>query len=53
MRKPVSSLLCILLLGAPGAYAGDNDPYFPKPSYFRKVFGSAPTRVDLAPPVQI
>lgn len=53
MRKPVSTLLCILLLSARGAYAGDNDPYFPKPSYFRKAFGSAPTRVDLAPPVQI
>ena len=57
MRKPVSTLLCILSLclfaGAPGAYAGENDPYFPKPSYFRKAFGSAPTRVDLAPPVQI
>jgi outer membrane protein len=57
MRKPIATLLCILSLcvfsGAPGAYAGDNNPYFPKPSYFRKAFGSAPTRVDLAPPVQI
>ncbi len=53
MRKPISTLLCILLLSARAAHAGDDDPYFPKPSYFRKAFGSAPTRVDLAPPVQI
>ena len=36
---------------------GDNaykdDPYFPKPGYFRKNFAPAPVRVDLAPPVQI
>jgi outer membrane protein len=31
----------------------DNNPYFPKPAYFRKNFAQAPTRVDLEPPVQI
>lgn len=33
--------------------AGKDDPYFPKPSYFRHNFAGAPTKVALEPPVQI
>jgi len=29
------------------------DPYFPKPSYFRRHFSSFPTRVQLQPPVRL
>jgi outer membrane protein len=55
MRKFLTTLLCALLCPSVGlrASAGDNDPYFPTPSYFRTTFGPAPLRVDLAPPVQI
>ncbi len=61
MAKPVPTLLCYLLciqlVLSGNAWAGDqaedSNPYFPKPSYFRKNFAQAPTRVDLEPPVQI
>ncbi len=48
MGKSFVTLLCAISI----LYAGDN-PYFPKPSYFRTTFHSAPTKVELAPPVQM
>ena len=31
----------------------ETEPFFPKPSYFRKHFGNAPTRVELQPPARL
>jgi outer membrane protein len=56
MRKPVFTTLCIVLslqLAVGNLFAGDDEPFFPKPSYFRKTFASAPTHVELGPPIQI
>jgi outer membrane protein len=57
MTKLIAMLLCMLLILPFSALAGDHpdgdNPYFPKPSYFRKNFASAPTQVSLEPPVQI
>jgi outer membrane protein TolC len=33
--------------------AAQSDPYFPKPSYFRKHFSNTRTRVELQPPVRL
>ena len=33
--------------------SAQTEPYFPKPSYFRKHFSSFPTRVQLQPPVRL
>ncbi|MGI8743575.1 MAG: TolC family protein [Bryobacteraceae bacterium] len=33
--------------------AGEIEPFFPKPSYFRRHFGNAPTRVELQPPARL
>jgi len=52
MGKPVTKALVTLLCAISILCAGD-DPYFPKPSYFRQTFHAAPTHVELAPPVQL
>src|SRR6267142_2933093 len=33
--------------------AAQTEPYFPKPSYFRRHFARIPTRVELQPPVRL
>src|ERR1700719_2620022 len=47
----LSGLLAALALLAP--LAAQNDPFFPKPSYFRKHFSNTPTHVELQPPVKL
>lgn len=39
------------LLGV--AYAADNDPYFPQPSFFKKYFARPITTVELQPPAKL
>ncbi|HWZ31826.1 MAG TPA: TolC family protein [Bryobacteraceae bacterium] len=34
------------------AHGADQDPYFPKPSYFRKYFARTVTKVELQPPLK-
>lgn len=41
-----------LLLVAATAWAASQDPYFPKPSYFKKYFARTVTKVELAPPAR-
>jgi outer membrane protein len=49
MRSFFAILLC-----ASGLAAQDlSEPYFPKPSYFRKRFLTPPTRVELQPPARL
>jgi outer membrane protein len=45
-------LLMAVLLAACAARAGDNDPFFPKPSYFKKYFARTVTKVELALPAK-
>src|ERR1051325_11160914 len=33
--------------------SAQTDPFFPKPSYFRKHFASVPTKVELEPPARL
>ncbi len=49
-RFSLSPLLIILLATTLSA---DTEPFFPKPSYFRKHFGNTPTRVELQPPARL
>jgi len=46
-----SGLLAAFALLAP--LAAQTDPFFPKPSYFRKHFSNTPTHVELQPPVKL
>lgn len=41
----------VVLVWSGAACAADQDPYFPKPSYFKKYFGRVVTKVELEPPV--
>jgi len=41
-----------LLMLACVAHGADQDPYFPKPSYFRKYFARTVTKVELQPPLK-
>ena len=41
-----------LLMLACIAHGADQDPYFPKPSYFRKYFARTVTKVELQPPLK-
>ncbi len=41
-----------LLLAAALGNAADQDPFFPKPSYFKKYFARTVTKVELEPPVK-
>lgn len=43
----------IALLLAATLCAGEIEPFFPKPSYFRRHFGNTPTRVELQPPARL
>ena len=45
-------LTIAVLICSAVASAADQDPYFPKPSYFRKYFARAVTKVELEPPVR-
>ncbi|HEV1286142.1 MAG TPA: hypothetical protein VNU44_12545, partial [Bryobacteraceae bacterium] len=47
----VSWRCTIPLLLVCSVYAGDSDPYFPKPSYFKSYLRRADTRVELQPPL--
>ena len=42
----------LTLVLAVAASAANQDPYFPKPSYFKKYFARTVTKVELAPPVR-
>jgi outer membrane protein TolC len=44
-------LLFVCSLSSDVAHAGDSDPYFPKPSYFKSYLRHADTRVELQPPL--
>ncbi len=50
MRLYIAILLFAATLSAQKAAY---DPFFPKPSYFRKHFGPAPGRVELQPPARL
>jgi outer membrane protein len=51
---PSFRALALSLLALSGAArAADQDPYFPKPSYFRKYFARVVTKVELEPPVHL
>jgi outer membrane protein len=50
IRRAVHWLLAVCLY-TPSIQAGDGEPFFPKPSYFKVYFGSANTRVELEPPL--
>jgi len=47
--RPLTLTLLTLACIAHGA---DQDPYFPKPSYFRKYFARTVTKVELQPPLK-
>ena len=47
------ALITIMLAVASMAHAADDDPFFPKPSYFKKYFARPVTTVELQPPVKI
>src|SRR5580658_9183207 len=47
------SLALGLVVFAGLASAADSDPYFPKPSYFKKYFARTVTKVELQPPVKL
>lgn len=42
-----------VLIGSVAACAADQDPYFPKPSYFKKYFARVVTKVELVPPAHL
>ena len=43
----------LLLFGAVGLTAQDYDPFFPKPSYFKRHFGTVSPKVELQNPVHL
>ena len=49
------ALITALSLAAPACLplAAQSEPFFPKPSYFRKHFVSVPTKVELQPPARL
>src|SRR5258708_6943610 len=50
----MKTLLAILIpLSFAGSAWTQTDPYFPKPSYFRKHFAAVPQRVELQPPARL
>lgn len=51
MRQSLRPLTIAVLLAA-AASGASQDPYFPKPSYFKKYFARTVTKVELAPPVR-
>ncbi len=53
MTRYTHGLTLSLLLCSGIARAADQDPYFPKPAYFRKYFAGVVTKVDLEPPVHL
>jgi hypothetical protein len=44
-------ILLACSVASDAAQAGDSDPYFPKPSYFKSYLRRADTRVELQPPL--
>jgi outer membrane protein TolC len=46
-------LTALLLSGAAGLAAQDYDPFFPKPSYFKRHFGTVSPKVELQNPVHL
>lgn len=52
MLRSLRPLTLVVLAAAATACAADQDPFFPKPSYFRKYFARTVTRVELAPPAK-
>jgi outer membrane protein len=51
MMKTLLAILIPLAFTGPGWT--QTDPFFPKPSYFRKHFASTPQRVELQPPARL
>src|SRR5438876_7637372 len=51
MRR-VGFLFLIVLMTA-AAVMADDDPFFPKVSYFKKHFATTPTKVELQPPARL
>jgi outer membrane protein TolC len=49
--RPLAPAVLILTV-AHAAGAADSDPYFPKPSYFKKYFARTVTKVELEPPAK-
>ncbi|HLJ47173.1 MAG TPA: TolC family protein [Bryobacteraceae bacterium] len=43
----------LIVLLSVASVVAQNDPFFPKPSYFRKHFLNVPTKVELEPPVRL
>src|ERR1035438_6808276 len=44
-------ILLVCSVASDSAQAGDSDPYFPKPTYFKSYFRRADTRIELQPPL--
>lgn len=53
MTRTFRALTTGLLVFAGLAGAADDDPYFPKPSYFKKYFARTVTKVELEPPAKL
>ena len=53
MTRLFRALAILLLVWSAAASAADQDPYFPKPAFFRKYFARVVTKVELAPPVHL
>jgi outer membrane protein len=53
MTRLFRALAILLLVWSDAARAADQDPYFPKPAFFRKYFARVVTKVDLDPPVHL
>lgn len=53
MTRNLQIITAGLLVFAGIAGAADDDPYFPKPSYFKKYFARTVTKVELEPPLKL
>ncbi len=51
MYRTVLTFFCALLL--PAAMLADDEPYFPRPSYFKRHFSTVPNKVELQNPVRL
>ena len=50
MQHSVKTCAALLLFTV--SLSAQNEPFFPKPSYFRRHFANTPTRVELQPPAR-